>query len=70
MVALGDMARRFKLSSELMQTTISARLGKAIPGHLEAGVLYTAVYLARIKAQVNSFSKSLTSIFRKSKSQA
>ena len=53
-VSLGDMARRFKLGSELMQATITARVGRAINGRLESGILYTPMYIARIKSQVIS----------------
>lgn len=52
MVVMGNMARRFKLGSELMLTTVSSRLGTTIHGRLDSGILYTAAYIARIKAQV------------------
>ena len=51
-VLMGDMARRFKLGSELMQATITARLGGAINGRLESGILYTPMYIERVKSQV------------------
>lgn len=53
-VEVGDMARRFKLGSELMQGTISSRLGSSIQGRLESGILYTALYIAKIKSQVGN----------------
>ena len=52
MVAMSDMARRFKLGSELLLSAITARLGTIVHGRLESGILYTAAYIARIKAQV------------------
>ncbi len=55
---MGDMARRFKLGSELMQATITAQLGRAIHGSLEAGILHTSVYLARVKSQVFASDRS------------
>ena len=72
-VSIGDMARRFKLGSELMQATITARLGSAINGRLESGILYTPMYLARIKSQVrviNQASLSHKSITTKLQSLA
>lgn len=55
MVSLVDLARRFKLGSDLMQSTILSHLGKEIKGQFEAGILTTDVYHARIKAQVKLF---------------
>ena len=52
MVAMSDMAHRFKLGSELLLSAITARLGTIVHGRLESGILYTAAYIARIKAQV------------------
>lgn len=52
-VVMGDMARRFKLGSELMHATVTARLGTTIHGRLDSGILYTAAYIARIKAQAS-----------------
>jgi hypothetical protein len=55
-VVMGDMARRFKLGSELMHATVTARLGTSIHGRLDSGILYTAAYIARIKAQASQLS--------------
>ena len=52
------MARRFKLGSEVMQSVITARLNSAIRGRLESGILFTAMYISRIKSQVCSLKVS------------
>lgn len=51
MVAMGELARRYALGAELLQSAVGPRIGGAIRGRLEGGLLYTAAYLARIKAQ-------------------
>lgn len=52
MVSLGDLARQFSLGTDLVTSTISARMGTVIHGKLDAGTLYTTAYLDRIKGQV------------------
>ena len=52
MLTLVDLARRFKLGSEMMQEVIHSHLGKEINGQFESGILTTDAYHARIKAQV------------------
>ena len=52
MLTLVDLARKFKLGSELMQQVIQSHLGKEITGHLESSILTTSIFQARIKAQV------------------
>jgi hypothetical protein len=42
-VALADLARRHHLSSELVASNMSARLGAIIRGRMEGGLLYTQV---------------------------
>ena len=51
-VAVGDIARRTGLGVEMLNTVLQDRIGKAIQGTLDGGILYTDGYLARIKAQV------------------
>lgn len=53
-VAIGDMARRFRLGSELMQSIIVARLESVIGGRMESGILFTSMYITRVKSQVVS----------------
>lgn len=48
-VAMGDLARRFNLSSDLLLPVVTTRLGSAIRGRLEGGLLFTPAYIARIK---------------------
>lgn len=52
-VGVGDLARQFKLGAELMHSTIATRLGTAIDGRLESGILYTALHISKIKSQVD-----------------
>lgn len=52
-LAVGDLARRFGLGAEMIGTVLSERVASgAIRGRMEAGVVYTQAYLARIKAQL------------------
>lgn len=51
--AVGDLARRFGLGAEMIGGALSERLASGgIRGRMEAGVIYTQAYLARIKAQL------------------
>lgn len=54
MLMLAEAAKRFKLSADLVQSTISARLDRSIRGRLESGILYTDFSIARSKAKVRS----------------
>lgn len=54
MVAMGELARRYSLAADLLQAAVGPRVGGAIRGRLEGGLLYTAAYLARVKAQARS----------------
>ena len=54
MVAMGELARRYALAAELLQAAVGPRVGSAIRGRLEGGLLYTAAYLSRVKAQARS----------------
>ncbi|KAK9826022.1 hypothetical protein WJX74_006062 [Apatococcus lobatus] len=51
-VRLGDVARRFSLNTDLVTSTITARLGSSIHGKLDQQLLYTAAHMRRIKARV------------------
>lgn len=51
-VSIGDLARQFALGGDLVLSVISARMGSLIQGRLEAGLIFTPAYIARIKAQV------------------
>ena len=50
--SLGDLARRFALSAELVSSVVGSRVGTAIRGRLEGGLIYTPAHLARVRAQV------------------
>lgn len=52
MASLGDLARRFALSAELVTTSLASRVGTVIAGRLEGGVIYTPAHLARVRAQL------------------
>lgn len=50
---MGDLARRFGLGTEMISGVLSERVASGlIGGKMEAGVIYTQAYLARIKAQL------------------
>ncbi|KAL4425678.1 hypothetical protein ABPG75_009694 [Micractinium tetrahymenae] len=52
-VSVGDLARRFGLGAEMIGSVLSERVASgAVRGRMEAGVVYTQAYLARIKAQL------------------
>lgn len=52
-LAVGDLARRFGLGAEMIGSVLSERVASgAIRGRMEAGVVHTPAYLARIKAQL------------------
>jgi len=53
-VAMGELARQYALGAELLQAAVGPRMGGAIRGRLEGGLLYTAAYLARVKAQARA----------------
>lgn len=53
-MAMSEIAKRFKLSADLVQSTVSAHLGTAINGRIDSGILYTDQYIARLKSQVQS----------------
>ena len=52
MVSIGALARRFALAGDLVLSTLEPRMGTAVKGRLEAGLLFTPAYIARLKAQV------------------
>mmetsp|Transcript_28665 Transcript_28665/g.68377 ORF Transcript_28665/g.68377 Transcript_28665/m.68377 type:complete len:806 (-) Transcript_28665:90-2507(-) len=49
-VPLPDLARRTQLSSELLLSNLSSRMGTMLHGRLEGGLLYTQAYVSRVKA--------------------
>ncbi|DBA76463.1 TPA: hypothetical protein ACH3X2_008532 [Trebouxia sp. C0005] len=51
-IPLADLAAQFALGSELLMSVVAPRMNKTIHGRLEAGLLYTSAYIARIKAQI------------------
>jgi hypothetical protein len=52
MVGVGDLARRFSLSADLMRKCLSERMGTIVEGRMEGGLLYTPGYVARLTAQL------------------
>lgn len=50
--SVGDLARRYGLTAEMIGGVLAERVGPIIRGQLEAGVIYTQAYLTRIKAQL------------------
>ncbi|GMH33262.1 hypothetical protein BSKO_01096 [Bryopsis sp. KO-2023] len=52
MLKVGDLASQFSLSSEMILSVLSPRLGKLVLGHLQAGMVYTSMYIDRMKAQL------------------
>eukprot|EP00887_Chlorella_sp_A99_P000841 scaffold5.g841.t1 len=54
-VSLGDLARRFALSTELVMSALGVRVGGVISGRLEGGLIYTPAHLARVRAQVAKY---------------
>ena len=52
-VAMGDLARRFNLSSDLLLPVVTARLGSRIRGRLQGGLLFTPAFIARLKASAS-----------------
>ncbi len=48
---MGDLARRFNLSSDLLLPVVTARLGSRIRGRLQGGLLFTPAFIARVKAR-------------------
>ena len=53
---MGELARLYALGAELLQAAVAPRVGPVIRGRLEGGLLFTAAYISRIKAQVRSHS--------------
>jgi hypothetical protein len=50
--SLGDLARRYGLSVELITSALVARLGTLVQGRLESGLLYTDAHVTRLAAQL------------------
>eukprot|EP01023_Acetabularia_acetabulum_P023003 TRINITY_DN22604_c0_g1_i2.p2 TRINITY_DN22604_c0_g1~~TRINITY_DN22604_c0_g1_i2.p2 ORF type:complete len:233 (-),score=34.52 TRINITY_DN22604_c0_g1_i2:57-755(-) len=47
---LGELARRFSLSREMIVAQISERIGSVIQARMEGAVLYTSQYIERLKS--------------------
>ena len=52
MVAIGELARRYKLSTEFVHSMMEQRIGTLVQGRLHAGLIFTAAFVGRIKCQV------------------
>lgn len=57
---VGDLARRYNLTSELLTTNVQQRLGSIIQGRLEGGLLYTPAYVRRLQAQLRGALRGVT----------
>ena len=51
-MAIGELARRYKLSTEFVHGLVEQRLGNFIHGRLHSGLIFTAAYVGRVKCQV------------------
>ena len=51
MVSIGSLARQFALAGDLLLSVLEPRMGAAVRGRMEAGLLFTPAYIARLKAQ-------------------
>lgn len=60
-VSLAELAHRFNVSSDVLRTSISERMGSLIHGKLEGGQLYTPAYVKRIKAIVRGALRAVSS---------
>eukprot|EP00878_Enallax_costatus_P023226 GHUV01024693.1.p1 GENE.GHUV01024693.1~~GHUV01024693.1.p1 ORF type:complete len:371 (+),score=144.73 GHUV01024693.1:244-1356(+) len=49
---MADLAITYSLTTELLRSIVSSRMGTIIHGQLEAGVLYTPAHVRNIKAQL------------------
>ncbi|CAD7705101.1 unnamed protein product [Ostreobium quekettii] len=61
MVRVGDFAIHFALSSEMILSLVTPRIGTVIDGRLAGGMLYTPMYVARLKAQLRGALRGVTS---------
>ena len=52
MVGVGDLARRFDMSADLMSKALTERMGSIVRGRMEGALLYTPGYVARLTAQL------------------
>lgn len=57
----GDLAVQYSLSSEMILSIISPRLDSVIKGHLQGGMIYTSMYIHRLKAQLRGALRGMTS---------
>ena len=51
-MAIGELARRYKLSTELVNGLVEKRLGVLIHGRLHSGLIFTRAFVSRMKGQV------------------
>lgn len=52
---MGELARRYKLSTEFIQNVIEQRMETLVTGSLHHGHIFTTAHVSRIKSQVKSF---------------
>lgn len=58
-IALADLAARLNVGSDILTAMLESRLGKLVQGKLEAGQLYTQVYVARLRAMIRGSVRAL-----------
>jgi len=57
---IGELAKRFGLTSDFVQQLVEKRLGKQINGKLEKGVLYTNMFVERHTSKIRGIFSALT----------
>ncbi|GIM08278.1 hypothetical protein Vretimale_12254 [Volvox reticuliferus] len=60
-ISIGELAAQYGLATELVLNVVSSKLGSAIDGRLEGGLLYTQSYLRAIKAQLRGALRAASS---------
>ena len=51
-ITIGETAKTYDLSADLITKTVESRVGTVIEGQIQSGLVYTPVYIARVKAIV------------------
>lgn len=51
-VTIGEMAKAYDLSADLMTRTVESKVGGVIEGEIRSGLVYTPTYISRVRAIV------------------
>ncbi|QDZ23030.1 E3 UFM1-protein ligase [Chloropicon primus] len=51
-VTIGEVAKTYDLSADLVTRTVESKIGSVIDGQIQSGLVYTPVYIARVRAIV------------------